>query len=110
MAILDRIAAARDPSFSSRVAMILMNACAAVTTEDPATANHANRLALALKHIRAEVNSKALAAAVIANNATIQAAIDGTPGSFGASVADSDIESSVTALYDIFANAYAAPA
>jgi len=106
MAILDQIAAARDPSFSSRVAMILMNQSLAVLAEDPATTNHANRLAFAEKHFRAEINCKTLAAAVIANDPSIQGQINTSPSSFGSVVADADIATNVTALFDTFATAY----
>lgn len=108
MAIIDRIATARDDVFAARVAMILMKLCVDVANESDTTANHANRLALAQAHFRAGVNSKALAAALIANNATIQATIDANPGGLGSDVPDGDIEFVVSTLLDHFANAYAA--
>jgi hypothetical protein len=108
MAVLDRIATAQDNVFSARVAMILMKLSVAVLTEPGGTTNHANRLKLAQKHLRAEVNVKAVAAAVIASNPTIQSTIDGAPSELGSSVPDADIEFVLTGLYDGLANAYAA--
>ena len=108
--VLDRIAAARDDAFAARVAMILMKLAIDVANEAPETANHENRVALAHRHLRAEVNSKAVAAAVIASNATIQSTIDGAPGERGANVPDGDLEYVLAGLYDHLANAYAATA
>ena len=106
MAILDQIAAARDDAFAARVAMITMTLCVAVATEDPATVNHVNRLGFANKHFKAQINTKALAAAVIASNPTIQGEINAAPGVHGANVPDGDITFVVTSLLDTFANAY----
>lgn len=108
MAQLDRIAVARSDTFAARVAMILMKLAVDVSNEATTTPNHANRQKLAQKHFRAEVNAKALAAAVIASNATIQAAIDAQPAQLGANVPDGDLEFVISGLYDHFANAYAA--
>jgi hypothetical protein len=109
MAILDQIAAARDDAFAARVAMITMTLCINVANEDPATANHANRIAFANKHFKAEINTKALAAAVIASNATIQTTIDASPALRGSNVPDGDINFAIAGLFNAFANAYAAP-
>lgn len=108
MAIADRIATARNDTFAARVSMILMKLAVDVANEDGGTANHANRLALAQAHFRAGINSKALAAALIANNGTIQATIDGAPELFGSNVPDGDLEFVIAGLYNHFANAYAA--
>ncbi|TCK36741.1 hypothetical protein B0G84_5754 [Paraburkholderia sp. BL8N3] len=106
MAILDRIATARDDQFAARVAMLLMKLCVDVANEDPAYENHANRLHFAQLHFRAQVNTKALAAAIIANNATIQTAIDSAPNALGSNVPDGDLEFVIGGLFDNFANAY----
>lgn len=108
MAVLDRIAAARDDVFAARVAMILMTTANNVANEDPATPNHANRIALAQKVFRGEINNKAVAALVIASNATIQGTIDANPAGLGADVPDNDLEFQLSTLYDNLANAYAA--
>lgn len=107
MAVLDRIATARDDQFAARIAMILMHTCIDVANEDPTTANHANRVAFAGKHLRGQVNCKAVAAAVIASNGTIQSTIDGGPTLLGANVPDGDLEYVIGGLYDHLANAYA---
>lgn len=107
MAVLDRIATARNDTFAARIAMILMALAINVMNEDPGTANHANRLLFAQKHLKGEVNCKLIAAALIANNATTQANIDGNPGALGSNVPDGDIEFVLGGLYNNFANAYA---
>jgi hypothetical protein len=106
MAILDLIATARDETFAARVAMILMSACINVANEDAGTTNHTNRLALVHKHLKAEINVKAVAAAAIASNGTIQSTIDGAPDQRGANVSDNDLQFVVNGLIDILANAY----
>jgi hypothetical protein len=108
MAVLDRIATARNDTFAARIAMILMALAINVMNEDPSTANHANRLLFAQKHLKGEVNCKLLGAAVIANNATTQGNIDADPAALGSNVPDSDIEFVLGGLYNNFANAYAA--
>jgi hypothetical protein len=108
MAVQDRIAAARDESFSARVAFILMKSAVDIANESSGTTNHANRLAFAQRHFKAEVNTKAIAAAVIASNTTIQTTIDGAPSLKGANVSDADLEFVINSLIDNLANAYAA--
>lgn len=107
MGVLDRIATARDDLFSARVAMIAMKLAVDVSNESAQTANHANRLTFANKVFRAEVNSKALAAAIIAHNATIQSTIDSHPELRGSNVPDGDIEFELSSIYNNLANAYA---
>lgn len=108
MAVLDRIATARDETFSARVAMMLMKVSIDVMAEAGSTSNHANRLKLAQLHVKSLVNTKAVAAAVIASNATIQATIDTDPLLLGSNVPDGDIEFVLVDLFDKLANAYAA--
>jgi hypothetical protein len=110
MAILDRIATARDDVFAARVSMILMKLCVDVANEDGATPNHANRLALAQAHFRAGINAKALGAAAIASNGTLQAAIDTAPAELGANISDGDLEFVLAGLFNHFSNAYASAA
>ena len=106
MSVLNQITTARDDTFAARVAMLLMKACVVIATEAGTVPNHANRLAFAQRHFRAEVNCKALAAAVISNNATIQTTIDGAPEQHGSTVPDGDLEFVINGLIDVFANAY----
>jgi hypothetical protein len=108
MAVIDRIATARDDTFAARVSMVLMRLAVDVANEVDTTPNHANRLRLAQAHFRAGINAKALAAAAIANNATLQAAIDGAPAALGANIPDGDLEFVIAGLLNHFANAYAA--
>jgi hypothetical protein len=107
MAVIDRIATARDDVFAARVAMNLMTLCINVMNEDPTTTNHANRLLFAQKHLLGRVNSKLIAAACIANNATLQADIDSQPTQLGANITDSDLQFVISSLYNNFSNAYA---
>lgn len=108
MSVLDRIATATDATFAARVAMILMKSAIDVTNEDPTTANHANRLRFAQMHIKGMVNAKLIGAAIIANNATTQANIDGSPSLLGSNIPDGDIEFVIGQLFNNFANAYTA--
>ena len=108
MAILDRIRTARDETFAARVSMILMKVAIDVANEDGGTTNHANRLAFAAKVIKAEVNNKAVGAACISNNGTMQTTIDADPSLLGSNIPDGDIEFVLGGLYNNLANAYAA--
>lgn len=92
MSALDLIAAARNDTFAARVGFISMDSAIAVATEDPATADHAARVAWAFRVLRGEQNNKVVASAIIASNPTIQATINGTPLAYGANVSDADIE------------------
>jgi hypothetical protein len=85
-----------------------MKSCVNIANEDPSTANHANRVAFADKHFKALINCKALAAAAIATNPTLQTEIDSQAGSLGTTIPDSDLEYVINGLIDNFANAYAA--
>jgi hypothetical protein len=107
MAVLDRIATARDDTFAARTAMNLMTLCINVMNEDPSTANHANRLLFAQKHLKGQVNSKLVAASCIAYNATLQSEIDASPTLLGANVSDGDLSYVLSSLYNNLANAYA---
>lgn len=107
MAVLDYIAAARSDAFAARVAMCLMIAGLNVANEDPATANHANRLAFAQRVLKNEINSKVVAAAAVAYNSTLQATINSAPTQLGANIPDSDLQFVVNGLFDLYANAYA---
>lgn len=109
MSALDLIATAQDDTFAARTAMILMEVCINVTNEATTTPNHANRLALAQRHMKAEINTKSVAATMIASNATIQTTIQGAPQLRGSNVPDSDMQFALGGIYDSIANAYAAP-
>jgi hypothetical protein len=108
MAILDLITTARDDTFAARVAMAMMTLAINVCNEDPITSNHVNRLAFAQKHLLGLVNSKNLAAAAIAYNATLQSEIESNPAGLGTTIPDSDLSYVLSSLFNVFANAYAA--
>lgn len=108
MAVLDRIATARDDTFAARVAMLLMASAINVVNEDPTTANHANRLAFAQRVLKGELNNKVVAAVVIADNATIQSEIDGAPSQLGSNVADNDLTFVINGIFTMLSDAYAA--
>lgn len=105
MSALDQIAAARDATFSARVAMLALRSAVFVGNEDPATEDHAARLAWANAVLRAELNNKHFAAAVIASNPTISAAIDADPGARGSNVPDGDIEFVINSILAAFGRA-----
>jgi hypothetical protein len=108
MSTLDQIATARNDAFASRVLMISMKTAETVSNEDPATVNHAERLKYAQRTMRGDENSKMLATHIIANNATIQAAIDSDPASLGSNVADADIQTTMTTIWTARSLAFAA--
>lgn len=108
MAVLDQIATARDDVFASRVAMSLMLACITVANESGLTANHTNRMVLVNRHIKALVNTKAVAAVIIANSTAMQTAIDGTPLARGSNITDADLNAACVSLFNTLANAHAA--
>lgn len=108
MAVLDQIATARDDTFAARVAMTLMTIGLSAMNEAGATPDHVNRLALAQKHLKGEINSKLVAALLIASNATIQGEINAAPALLGSNVPDGDMLYALTQLYDNIADAYAA--
>jgi hypothetical protein len=98
MAALDLIAAARSEAFSARVAFLALKAAIAVAYEDPATGQHAARVAWANRVLRGDVNNKQLAAAVIASNSTIAGEINGATSALGSNVPDGDIEFALASL------------
>jgi hypothetical protein len=108
MSSLDLIGAARDDTFAARVAFSLMKSALNTANEDPGTSNHANRLAFAERVLKGEINSKLAAAAVIAYSSGLQTTINATPENKGSDVSDSDLQTAVDALIDLWGNAWAA--
>jgi hypothetical protein len=98
MAAIDLIAASRDASFSARVALLALKSAVAVANEDPATADHADRVAWASKALRGDINNKQLASAIIASNSSITATINATPANLGSDVPDGDIEFALNSI------------
>ncbi|MBO4221936.1 hypothetical protein [Bradyrhizobium neotropicale] len=110
MSALDLIATATasDETFAGRVMMIMFKVAQNVAAEDPATANHSERIAYAGLVIRGEEKPQLVSAHVISANATIAAAIESDPAALGANVPDGDIEFALASIWDARSLAFAA--
>jgi hypothetical protein len=108
MSALDLIATASDPTFAGRVMMIMFNVAQNVSSEDPATANHTERINYAAMVIRGEEKPQLVSAHVISSNATISATIESDPAALGSNVPDGDIEFALASIWDSRSIAYAA--
>ena len=108
MSALDLIATARDEEFASRVAMITFKVAQAVASEDPATANHAERIDYAFRNIIGQENPKLIAAHLISSNPTIAASIEANPELKGSNVPDGDVEFALASIWDARSLAFAA--
>jgi len=104
MATRDIITAASDPVFYTRVSFIALKTAQNVATEDPATANHANRVDYAERIFRGGDNALLIAMHIAASNGTIAGTLE-TGG--GDAVPDGDIEFAMGGLWDARANAFA---
>ena len=104
MATSDIIAAASDPVFYTRVAFIALKAAQNVASEDPATANHANRVDYAERVFRGGDNALLVAMHIAASNGTIAGTLE-TGG--GAAVPDGDLEFAMGQIWDARSNAFA---
>jgi hypothetical protein len=98
MTALSLLAASRNDTFAARVGFISMDSAIAVATENPATTDHAARVAWAYKVLRGEQNNKIVAAAIIAASSTIQTTINATPLNYGSDVADGTIETALNSV------------
>ncbi|MER9336460.1 hypothetical protein NKJ06_21110 [Mesorhizobium sp. M0293] len=105
MATKDIIAAASDPVFYTRVAFIALKTAQQVASEDPATANHANRVHYAGLVMTGQDKALLLALHLVAANATIAQNIEANGGD---AVPDGDIEFVLGSIWDPRANAFAA--
>jgi hypothetical protein len=105
MATSDIIAAASSPVFYTRVAFIALKSAQAVASEDPGTANHANRAAYAGRVLTGNDKALLIALHIAAANATIAGTLE-TSG--GEAVPDGDIEFAMGQIWDARANAFAA--
>ena len=106
MAATDLIATSRNAEFSGRVLMIAFKVAQAVATEDPGTADHAERADYAGRVIRGDEHQQMMAAHVISSNPTIAAAIASEPQSFGSNVPDGDIEFALSSVWTARALAF----
>jgi hypothetical protein len=79
-----------------------------VASEDPATADHAERMSYAALVLRGDEKPQLLAAHVIASNPTISAAIDSDPAALGSNVPDNDIAFALSSIWTARALAFAA--
>ena len=107
MSALDQIAAASDETFAGRVMMIQFKVAQNVASEDPATANHAERIAYASFVIMGEEKPQLVAAHVVSSNPVISGAIDSDPPALGSNVPDGDIEFALATIWDSRSLAYA---
>lgn len=98
------VTAASDPIFYTRVSFLALKVAQNVASEDPAYANHANRVAYSDRVFRGDDNAILLAQHVAASNATISAALEA-----GTDVPDGDIEFALATIWDARANAFAPP-
>ncbi|MCA1419506.1 hypothetical protein [Bradyrhizobium sp. BRP23] len=108
MSAKDHIATASDPEFAGRVMMIMFKVAQNVASEDPATANHAERIAYASFVIMGNEKPQLVSAHVISSNPTISGAIDSDPAALGSNVPDGDIEFALASIWDARSLAFAA--
>ncbi|MEH2565307.1 hypothetical protein [Bradyrhizobium sp. AZCC 2289] len=108
MSAVDHIATASDPTFAGRVMMLMFKVAQNVASEDPATANHTERINYASFVIMGQEKPQLVAAHVISSNPTIGAAIDSDPAALGSNVPDSDIEFALSSIWTARSLAYAA--
>jgi hypothetical protein len=107
MSAENHIRTARDDVYAGRVAMIQLKVAQNVASEDPATANHAERINYAYYVIRGDENPK-MVSAHVNTNPSIAASIDAAPEQLGANIPDGDIEFTLASIWDARALAFAA--
>ncbi|KYK50040.1 hypothetical protein A1D31_22270 [Bradyrhizobium liaoningense] len=108
MSALDLIATASDETFAGRVMMIMFKVAQNVASEDPATANHAERINYASFVIMGQEKPQLVAAHVISSNPVISQTIESDPAALGSNVPDGDIEFALATIWDSRSLAYAA--
>lgn len=106
MATKDIIAAASAPVFYTRVAFIALKAAQNVSSEDPATPNHAARIAYAGRVLTGDDKALLIALHIAASNPTIAGTLEADGGD---AVPDGDIEYAMGQIWDARANAFANP-
>jgi hypothetical protein len=104
MATKDIIAAASDPVFYTRVAFIALKSAQNVASEDPGTANHANRVAYSGRVLTGNDKALLIALHIAASNPTIASTLESGGGD---AVPDGDIEFAMGQIWDARANAFA---
>ena len=108
MSALDLISTASNDTFAGRVMMIQFKVAQNVASEDPATLNHAERIAYSQIVIRGDEKPKLVAAHVISSNPSITVTIESDPGALGSNVPDGDIEFALASIWDSRSLAFAA--
>lgn len=93
------IATAANEDFAGRVIVLAFKVAMVVIAEGTAVPNHAERVAYVKRVARGDDRPKLMAVHVIMASASICAAIDAFPEQLGANVLDSDIESTLTAIW-----------
>ena len=99
------IAEASKPTFYSRVSFISLKVAQNVATEDPGTANHANRIAYSGRIFAGQDNAVLLSMHVASSNPTIASTLETSGGN---AVPDADIEFALGSIWDSRANSFAA--
>jgi hypothetical protein len=95
-----------NPNFQNRIAIAMYDQLITVVGESAGTTNHANRLAYATAVFQDPSSFAAdMAFGVVIINSNIQSAITSdNPDTNNAAIADADIKTAVTALWDGYAN------
>jgi hypothetical protein len=107
MSALDLIATASDPTFAGRVNMIMFTVAQDVSSEDPATPSHTERMNYVGVILRGEERPQLVATHVISSNPTIQSEIEADPTKLGSNIPDSDIEFALSSIWTARSLAYA---
>ena len=92
----------RHPDLRTRTQIAICNAAYNVLNEDPATANHANRIVWANSVLASPERMASLEMSLVVQNATIQTQ--------GDNATDNDLQFVVNGLVDQYANAIASGA
>jgi uncharacterized membrane protein len=104
MATKDVIAAASEPVFYTRVAFVALKVAQQVASEDPATPDHAVRVAYSGRVFTGSDTALLIALHVAAANGVIANLLE-TQG--GDAIADGDIEFVLASIWTARANAFA---
>lgn len=96
---------ATNPTFMGRVHYFALKAAIAVVNESDATAHHSERVRLANKVIRGNLDQNVLPRLVV-TNATVAATIAAEEEPTGVTVPDGDLEFVVNSVWDALALAY----
>jgi hypothetical protein len=96
---MDQMRAARNDVFAARSIYAALKYAALVLNEDPASANHAERLAFAKRVIRGEERPRLFAAFLIAAVPQLQTTIDNQPAQRGGNISDVNLDNAVAAIW-----------